>query len=415
MMMPRPDVSTFSRLLCVEAVNGELAAVSEPFRPLAGFLADLRLEDRQGAWDAFLCGRDDRDALVKSIADCDPSGPIPGPEEPERWATAADVRLLMTESRWAWQGWIPADGIIGVAGFEGTGKTRFALDLCRRIHAGDAWPDGQAATFAPGTRSVWLCADGHHGELVETMAAFGLPDEAVLFPSLASDPYGGTDLDAEETISALENVIKCHHPGLVVIDTLTSATGKDLCSQAVIKALKTPLVALCQKYGVIVVLLLHVSREGQALGRRIKGITRTLIHLECPDRENAPARLRAWVEKSFAKKPPALGVTMGDAGNDYDFAPPTAPAPPKLGRPSAERDKAKAFIVDALGRENDRIGTELAAEFASSGGTEKTFWRAVDEMASVGEVTKDGGKGTGKRVVLHLIRPDPEPDSEGPF
>ena len=378
MLMPRRDVATFGRLLCVEAIKGELAAVSETFRPLARYLAALKLEERQGAWDVFLCGRSDRDAIVKGITEVDPLRPISEAEEPERWATAADVRKLMTESRWAWREWIPADGIIGVAGFEGTGKTRFALDLCRRIHAGGVWPDGQAATFAPGTRSVWLCADGHHGELVETMAAFGLPDEAVLFPSLASDPFGGTDLDADETITALEELINVHRPGLVVIDTLTSATSKDLCSQAVIKALKAPLVALCQTYGVIVMLLLHVSKEGQALGRRIKGVTRTLIHLECPEPEKHPARLRAWIEKSFAKKPPALGVTMGDAGNEYDFAPPSAPEPSKGGRPAIERSKAVAYILDALNLENDLKATALCDAFVSGGHGKKTaFWDAA--------------------------------------
>jgi hypothetical protein len=355
-----------------------------------------------------------RDELVKAIASSVLVGPVPEGEAPERWATAADVRKLMAESRWAWEDWISTDEIMGVAGFEGTGKTRFALDLCRRIHAGDLWPDGQAATFPKGTRSVWVCADGHHGELVETIAAFGLPDEAVLFPSLASDPYGGTDLDTEETISALEEVIKAHRPGLVIIDTLTSATGKDLCSQAVMKALKTPLVALCQTYGVIIMLLLHVSKEGQALGRRIKGITRTLIHLECPDPENAPARLRAWVEKSFAKKPPPLGVTMTDAGNEYDFKPPTAPEPSKGGRPSVEREKAKGFLMEALTLKNDRLGNELAAEFASSGGNSKTLWRAVNEMVSEGELVKDGGTGTGQQVTLHLIIPKPETVPECP-
>ncbi len=342
---PRRDGWVIGRLLAGQPVNGELTSVSTDLRRVVGHLAEAPLERRQADWHAILSARPDHDDLSRLILEVDTAGPLPEAEEPERWATAADVRKPMTDSRWAWPGWIPAEGIIGVAGFEGTGKTRFAVDLCRRIHDRDVWPDGQAATFPQGTRTVWLCSDGHQQELVETMAAFGLPDDAVLFPSLASDPYGGTDLDAEDTLAALEGVIKAHRPGLVIIDTLTSATGKDLCSQAVVKALKTPLVQLCQCYGVIILLLLHLSKEGQALGRRIKGITRTLIHLECPERDKSPARLRAWVEKSFAKKPPALGVTMGDAGNAYDFNPPTAAEVSKGGcpRPSAKRPRRSSW------------------------------------------------------------------------
>ena len=407
MLMPPGDVWALARLRSVEADDVDLGAVSETFRPLASYLFRLPLVGRQEAWDAFMSGRPDQDAILKAIFDIDPSARVPEAEEPERWATAADFRRLMAESRWAWEGWIAADGIMGVAGFEGTGKTRFALDLCRRIHAGESWPDGQAATFAPGTRTVWLCADGHHGELVETMAAFGLPDEAVLFPSLASDPYGGTDLDVDETITALEEVIKAHRPGLVIIDTLTSATGKDLCSQAVMKGLKAPLVALCQTYGVIVMLLLHVSKEGQALGRRIKGVTRTLIHLECPDSEKFPARLRAWVEKSFAKKPPALGVTMGDAGNEYDFNPPVAPQPSKGGRPPAERAKAVTFILDALNRKNDLKATALCEEFVSGGHGKKTaFWDGRDELVTDARMVCDG-----QPLVLHLTAQATCPDA----
>jgi hypothetical protein len=160
------------------------------------------------------------------------------------------------------------------------------------------------------------------------------------------------------------------------------------------------------------VLSLHLNREGQALGRRIKGITRTLIHLECPDPEK-PERLRLWVEKSYAKKPPALGMTITESGNTYDNNPPAKPEPNKGVRPPEKRDKAMKFIRDALARENDRIGNELCAEWVKTGGKPDTFWRAVDDLTESTEIVIDGGKGTGKQTKLHLLpteaAPDPKP------
>ena len=98
--------------------------------------------------------------------------------------------------------------------------------------------------------------------------------------------------------------------------------------------------------------MLHLSREGQALGRRTKGLTRTLIHLECPDPDQ-PARLRLWVEKSFDVKPPALGVTMGEAGNEYDDDPPEgededASVPRKRGKVPFKLDACKEWLADQL-------------------------------------------------------------------
>ena len=97
----------------------------------------------------------------------------------------------------------------------------------------------------PGTPSLWLCADGHHDELVELLPAFGLPDEAVVFPATPEEPYEGTDLDHPDLIKPggiLETAIATVRPGLVIIDSLTYATSRDLCSQDQMKALKTPLV-----------------------------------------------------------------------------------------------------------------------------------------------------------------------------
>jgi len=255
------------------------------------------------------------------------------------------------------------------------------------------------------TPTLWLCADAQQDELAETVAAFGLPDEAVVFPTSPEEPYGGTDLDDPELIGPggiLETAIATVKPGLVFIDTLTYATGRDLCSQDQMKIIKDPLARLVQEYQTNIVLMLHLSKEGQALGRRIKAITRTLMHLECPDPEQ-PHRLRLWVEKSYARKPAPLGVTIGESGNTYDANPPARPEPDKGGRKPVERDKATTFIRDALARDNDQTANDLCAELVNTGGCKATFWRAVEGMREAGELTTDGGKGTGRQTVLHLI------------
>jgi hypothetical protein len=158
-------------------------------------------------------------------------------------------------------------------------------------------------------------------------------------------------------------------------------------------------------------LLLHVSLQGQALGRRIKGITRTLLHLECPDPEQ-PERLRLWVEKSYARKPPALGTTITERGNLYDSNPPVRPEPNKGGRPSAQRERAEQYIRDALTAQNDQIGNDLCREWQAKDGSESTFWRAAREMAEAGDLTLSGGRGTGQQTFLHLVLPSPSKPPE---
>ncbi len=72
--------------------------------------------------------------------------------------------------------------------------------------------------------------------------------------------------------------------------------------------------------------------------------------------------------------------------------------------------------MDALTQSNDRIGNQLASEFESlTGGSSKTFWRAVDDLTEAGEMIHEGGKGTGKQVTLHLVRPEAEADPDRPF
>jgi hypothetical protein len=397
-MIPPYDAWALRRLLCGHHLNGEVNAVHGSIRRLVDRLASLTADRRAFAWDGYLCGREDAEDIIKTLAAADPTGPAPELAPPIRPATLADIRRVMAATQWQWSGYIPAARIAGIAAFEGVGKTRFAMDLARRQWRGDPWPDGQPATLPARTPTLWVCADGQQDDLVAIAESLGLPDEALFFNTTPDEPYGGTELDSDVDRERLERFINLVRPGLVFVDTLTNATSFDLCRATENKAMMTPLRDISQRTQTTIVPLLHLSKEGQALGRRIKGITRTIIQLDCPDPEQ-PERLKLWVSKSFAKRPPALGVTMTDAGNEYDFNPPAAPEPNKGGRPPESRDKARQFIVDVLRRENNQKATKLCHEFEETGGSSNAFWRARDAMVEAGEVTCDG-----RPLILRLVR-----------
>ncbi len=393
------DFYALAKLQAAQALNGELARMSNEFRPLGDYLASRPAKSRRKALEAALLLRPDKDAIIRAIADIDPLGPPPAASGPQ-FATAADLHRVSTGTRWVWDGWIPAACVVGIASPEGTGKTRFALDLARRVWLGMPWPDGQAMTLAQAP-TLWVCSDGHHDEIAENLAALGLPDEAIVFPAPPGDPYANCNLDSDETWDWLENAIASVRPAFTFIDTLTFATSLDLCDQKAVARLKGPLVDLVQAHQCNIVLNLHVSKEGQALGRRIKGVTRSLMHLEAPDSDQ-PERLRLWVEKTYGKRPPPLGVTIAGTGNTYDDKPPRKAELSKGGRPPDKRGKAEQFIRDSLAKENDQIANNLCIEWEGIGGSESTFWRAVRDLAASGDITTDGGKGTGKQTMLHL-------------
>jgi hypothetical protein len=326
-----------------------------------------------------------------------------GPRKPRRPAHAGDLRLTLSDVRMIWDGWFPASRVCGIAASEGCGKTLLTLDLARRIWHGLPWPDGQLPTFPVHTPTLWVCSDGNQEDICEALPRLGLPDEAVFFNSVPDDIYSGTDLDIRETIDNLREFIPVIRPAFVVVDTLTNATSRDLCRQGDVKTIVSPLKSIAQEYQQLILLLLHVSKEGVALGRRIRGLTRILMHLDCPDPEGQPDRRKFWVDKTIVRKPPPLGVTMGDHGNEYDTDPPVAPEGIKaaIGRPNVERERARQFILDALTPGIGRKATELCDEFIASGGSKSTFWRTRDDLVTAGEITCDG-----MPKMLRLVVPD---------
>jgi hypothetical protein len=404
------DAWTIRRLLTGQSLNGEPRTLSGPFRQLAAHLDVLPTRARQTAFDGFLCGRSDGETLVKALADVDPSSPPPEPEPAARCATLTDVRRLMADDQWLWKAWLAVAVLNGLAADPGTGKTIMAMDLARRLWFRLPWPDGQPNTLPEETRTLWVPGDRHYGQLLGLAQAFKLPDEALILNAPADDPTAGLDLDDPAVLADLSARIRGEAPGLVIVDTVGMTTAKNLCKPEDARDYFGPLMDMARDSGVPFLLHTHLSREGQALGRRIVAACRLVWKMTDPHPEGQPNRRRLWVDKTYAEKPPALGMTIGAAGCDFDSKPPTAPAPASVGRPSKERDEATRFLTEKL-TPGDRKQCELVSEWEALGKPTATLFNAFKAMQAYGRLVIDDGV---KPKVCHLVKNPPggqEPDS----
>jgi hypothetical protein len=270
--------------------------------------------------------------------------------ELDRDTTAADLVRVNARIRWAWDLWLPVGVLTILAADPGVGKTRLCMDLARRVYLGLPWPDGSPATFPKGSTTLWVPADNNHCELGSLPTAFGFPLEAVYVNTTNRDPYAGTMLDTREEVADLEARIKRLRPAVVFIDTTLSATLRTSHKPEDAKAFYGPLQQIAARQSAALVCNTHLNADGKPLGRRIMGQGRVVMQLECPDEFGQPHRRKLWVTKSNALMPPALGVTMGDTGNEYDRSPPAAPDgdAAKMAQTSRKLDECGNWLTEQL-------------------------------------------------------------------
>lgn len=142
-----------------------------------------------------------------------------------------------------------------------------------------------------------------------------------------------------------------------------------------------PIIEMCQQTGVALLGLTHLSANKEALGRRIVEKARVVIKMTQPDPEGQRDRRRVWVDKTAIVKPPPLGITMGDAGNDYDSNPPSepAPVPRRPGPPPAKLEECKVWLAARLTPNPARV-KDVRSESDTKGFAVKTLYAARDAL-----------------------------------
>lgn len=344
------DAWVLSRVMGGVAVEDEAAGVSSRFKGLVEGLKQAGPEERMLMLYGFSRSLDDPTGLLQAIADTDPYKPPPETEAPgtARGATLADIRRIMDDQPWPWPGWLAGGALTVLAADAGIGKTLLALTLARCLWTGAPWPDGQKNPYAPQTRTLWVPGDHHYHQLMQVAHAYGIPDEAVLINRPAAEPIGDVDLDEDAAVAALARRIEEDRPGLVILDTVGQVTIRNLGRSEESRLFFNPLMQIAARCKTSFLLLTHLSKEGDPLGRRIIAAGRAVWKLSQPDPEGQPDRRKLWVAKSYAMKPAAMGMTITAEGCSFDATPPEEPAPDKGGRPVTRMPACKAWLRERL-------------------------------------------------------------------
>jgi hypothetical protein len=156
MRCPTPLDAWYVRTLAGgEELPGPFEGASEPYRTFAETLSTLPPESREIALQGFLSAAGhSRPVIIEQLAAADPTAPAPEFRSIVSYATLADLKIVIGQQRWVWEQWI-AQGVLNVLASEpGTGKTRFAMDLTRRLYYQLALPDGQQNRLAHEARPV---------------------------------------------------------------------------------------------------------------------------------------------------------------------------------------------------------------------------------------------------------------------
>src|SRR5262249_50738475 len=126
-------------------------------------------------------------------------------------------------------------------------------------------------------------------------------------------------------------------PAIVFIDTVLHATDHAPHKVEEARRFFYPLQKLCLRQNIVMACCTHLSASGGPHGRMIPGLARVVMEVEEP--EEQCNRRRLSVVKSNSEKPPALGVTIGTGGNDYDNNPPAMDGAAGSNRKAAPREK----------------------------------------------------------------------------
>jgi len=330
-----------------------------------------------------------------------------------RYRSLQELSAHLAPIEWLWAKWIPRGMITLLGAVPGAGKTFLALDLARRISAGETWPDGSRIPMGK-ERVVYVDAESVPQIINERVERWGM-DKGALY-LLAPDPERlFLDFSEEEDRDRLSEMVYHVDPAMVVVDSLSSISSKGENSVEEVRTVLSFLNQLAQDMQCGMVLIHHLRKgSGAGMSEGVVGIddfrgsghiiamSRSVMGLSVvqtgPEMDrNGPRRLEI-VKTNLCRYPRALGVAFVPMGEDgvrleYGDAPEAYRAP-------TMREQAADWLMALLEEVGEPLAPGEIVELATEEGfSERTVYRARKELGMAMVDTK-GSHHPGNRWAL---------------
>lgn len=300
------------------------------------------------------------------------------------------ILALMNERNWLWGdkdrnvGWFVDRGLHLVEGKEGTGKTRWILDLVKRWSLDQHWPDGTKTQMDPDSKVLFVASDSHWDQIATTAVSFGIPSSNVIFTGPENDPYNFTNIDDPQTLAMIRHWCGRYKIGMVVIDTLMAASSRPLVDPQEVAKISTPLRELAREFSIPIVLVGHLNSQGETWGRSMGRTCDNVIRLEADEMDEQSITIKSVKARWNRFALPVIQGRQSETGWEYSTTGSDSNDEKQIkGRAGAElaiRAHIKACGKTAWG--------EIQDELQEQGHAKNTIDRALKFMVANSELAK---------------------------
>lgn len=329
-------------------------------------------------------------------------------------ANAADILALMDQREWLWGsketkvGWFQTGKLHLLEGKEGTGKTRWILDLVKRWSLDQNWPDGSKITIDTDSKILFCAADSHWDQIATTSQDFGIPLDNVIFSGPKTDPYDFTNIDEFRTIEALARRCDQYKIALIVVDTLMAATSKPLVDRQEVAQLSSPLRKLARDKNVAIVVVGHLNKDGETYGRAMQGMCENVIRMEADLTNPQEIKIQSVKARWNRFAMPVLHARQRETGWEYSTTNSDGNNSEQTKGRAAAMDLVKAYLA-TVGRS---AWGEIISELEEQGVSKSTTNRALKYLVETDEIVTYKEKfPSGKECSFYEIDPRNRSDS----
>jgi len=282
----------------------------------------------------------------------------------------------------------------------GTGKSLVALDLCRRLIAGEAWPD-QSTQTRPGASCIYVDAENVPAILNKRAAdweKWGM-DRRRIYPLIPKQDHDIVNLGDEEYQDLLWNMAYRIKPALIIVDSLRDILPNGESAVEDVRAVMAYLSNLAVQNSAAVLIIHHlrkgpqsgqlalmdsidldqVSGSGYISGRSRVVMGLTKVQTGPKPNKNGPRKIEV-VKTNLGEYPEDMGIT-------FEQTPPaglrltwTTKAPERYQEPT-ERDGASEWLLAYLADAGEPVNPkDIVSAATEAGFSRATVYRAREEL-----------------------------------